>query len=309
MRFDRRKFYEEYRKHFRSLSPQQVNGLNFILDAAEKDPFLKYVEWLAYMLATTKHETANTFQPIHEYGSRNYFIRRYGSQTAVGKRLGNDTPEEGYFYSGVGDVQLTGETNFEKAEVALRNEYPELIAEFEARTGKHFDLTVGDQPNDERDPQNAGDPAIAYAIMSFGMRTGMFTTRSLGDYINANLRDYLHCRKVINGMDKAETIAEYAKHFEIILHASYLDNEVSLPTIGIAPAPVQRIIERGMRGDDVLLVQKRLIHYAWLAPDQTDGKAGPKFEAAVIAFQQANGLPASGRVDASTRELLFREEI
>ena len=106
-----------------------------------------------------------------------YFIRRYGSQTKVGKRLGNDTPEEGADYAGRGDVQITGETNYEKAEAALREFYPEIVAEFERRTGKRFDLTVGDQPDDKRDPDNAMDPAIAYAIMSFGMRTGMFTDR------------------------------------------------------------------------------------------------------------------------------------
>ena len=131
MKFNRQLFFAGYRKSFGGITQSQVNGINFILDAAEQDSHLKKVEWLGYMLATSKHETADTFKPIHEYGSRNYFIRRYGSQTRVGKQLGNDTPEEGYFYSGVGDVQLTGESNFEKAEDALRREYPELIADFE----------------------------------------------------------------------------------------------------------------------------------------------------------------------------------
>jgi putative chitinase len=92
------------------------------------------------MLATTKHETADTFQPIHEYGSHAYFVRRYGSQTKIGKQLGNDTAEEGAIYAGRGDVQLTGETNYEKAEDALRSDYPDLVAQYEARTGKNFRL-------------------------------------------------------------------------------------------------------------------------------------------------------------------------
>lgn len=217
MRFDRKKFFDGYRDHFGRLSPQQVSGLNFILDAAELDPYVNDVRWLAYMLATTKHETADTFQPIHEYGSHAYFVKRYGSQTAVGKRLGNDTAEEGATYAGRGDVQLTGETNYEKAEEAIREQYPEIVAAFEVRTGKKFDLTVGDQPGDERDPDIAMDPAIAYAIMSYGMRTGMFTGRKLSDFFNDKKTDYKNARRIINGLDSAEKIAGYAKEFEEIL--------------------------------------------------------------------------------------------
>lgn len=220
MRFDRKKFYDGLRLWEGELSPQQVAGLNFILDAAEQDSLLTRVEWFAYMLATVKHETGSTYQPIHEYGSRNYFIRRYGSQTAVGRRLGNDTPEEGAIYAGQGDVQLTGETNYEKAEIALRREYPELIAAFEARTGRHFDLTVGDQPNDINDPKNAQDPAIAYAIMSYGMRTGMFTGLSLKRYTTTSDFDEVEARRIINGTDKAELIAGYYRRFLKILVAA-----------------------------------------------------------------------------------------
>jgi hypothetical protein len=159
MRLDRTKFFAGVRSHISvRCRRKQVNGLAFILNAAELDAHLSDVRWLAYILATVKHETADTFQPIHEYGSHAYFVRRYGSQTAIGKRLGNDTPEEGATYAGRGDAQITGESNYEKAEDALRREYPDVVAAFEARTGKKFDLTVGDQPGDDHDPDNALDP-------------------------------------------------------------------------------------------------------------------------------------------------------
>lgn len=242
MRFNRTKFFNALRGWLGELSQQQVNGLTFILDAVEKDRFVTRIEWLAYMLATTKHETADTFQPIHEYGGRNYFIRRYGSQTAVGRRLGNDTPEEGAYYAGQGDVQLTGETNYEKAEEALRREYPELVADFERRTGRHFDLTVGDQPNDINDPKNAQDPAIAYAIMSYGMRTGMFTGLSLKKYTTANDFDELPARRIINGTDKAELIAGYFRKFMVILTVAkesfqVTDSEINGLVENIVPNP------------------------------------------------------------------------
>ena len=225
--FDRSIFFAQYKARFGGLTQSQVDGLNFILDSAAQDPHLQFLEWLAYMLATTKLETANTFQPIHEYGSLAYFVKRYGSQTAVGKRLGNATPEEGATYAGVGDVQLTGHANFQKAEIALREQYPEIVAAFETRTGKHFDLTVGDQPNDAHDPENAGDPAIAYAIMSYGMRTGMFTGRKLADYINPPKKDYVNARRIINGLDRAKTIGGCALDFEKILTAALTSSDAN----------------------------------------------------------------------------------
>lgn len=225
--FDRKKFFAGYRKAFGSLSQSQTDGITFILDSAEKDRLLDKTEDLGYMLGTTKHESAHTMKPIHEYGGRAYFIRRYGSQTKVGRELGNDTPEEGAIYSGEGDVQLTGETNFEKAENALRKFYPEVVADFEKRTGRKFDLTVGDQPGDDKDPANAGDPAIAYAIMSFGMHTGMFTGKKLSDYNLSTLTGRRNARRVINGdvKENGDRVGNYAVKFMAILNEA----QVSVP--------------------------------------------------------------------------------
>jgi hypothetical protein len=214
---NRDKFFAGYRSTFGILSQEQVVGLEQILGALERDSHVSDPRWAAYMLATTKHETANTFRPIHEFGSRQYFIKRYGGQTPLGRRLGNDTPEEGADYAGVGDVQLTGEGNYERAEKEMREQYPEVVAEFEQRTGKHFDLTVGDQPGDQDDPKNAGDPIIAYCIMSAGMRQGWFTSKKLSDYINDRICDYMNARRIINGTDRASLIASYARQFEPLL--------------------------------------------------------------------------------------------
>lgn len=217
MRFDRDRFFQHLRAWRGALTPQQVRGFNFILDAVERDPHVKSVSWLAYMLATAWHETAFTMQPIHEYGGKAYFIRNYGGQTRKGRELGNDTPEEGFDYAGQGFVQLTGESNYEKSEEALRREYPQIITEFEQRTGKRFDLTVGDQPDDKSDPTNAQDPAIAYAIMSYGMRVGLFTGRKLANYFNSVEEDPFNARKIINGLDHADAIARYYAQFKRIL--------------------------------------------------------------------------------------------
>jgi putative chitinase len=221
MNFDRPKFFEGFRLRFGSIKQAQVDALDQLLAFIENDRYMDDVRWIAYApLATTYHETAYTFLPIHEYGGRKYFIQRYGGQTPLGKRLGNDTPEEGAIYAGEGDVQLTGEANYERAETELRKQYPEVIADFERRTGRVFDLTVGDQPGDEKDPENAGDPIIAYCIMSAGMRQGWFTGKKLSDYISDKGCDFLNARRIINGLDKATTIESYANRFLKILEGA-----------------------------------------------------------------------------------------
>lgn len=214
---NRQKFFDGYREQFGKLKQGQVDGLNFLLGAIESDPFMKDIRWAAYALTTTKHETANTFKPIHEYGSHEYFVKRYGSQTKVGKILGNDTPEEGADYAGRGDVQLTGENNYEAAEVALRKQYPQQVKDFEARTGQVFDLS-NDGPGS---PDQACDPILAYCIMSYGMRSGMFTGVGLKRYINDQKCDYLNARRIINGLDCAKKIADEAIKFQTILEASW----------------------------------------------------------------------------------------
>ena len=60
-------------------------------------------------------------------------------------------------------------------------------------------------------------PAIAYPIMSVGMRKGLFTGKKLGDYIGSSGCDYRNARRIINGVDQAARIAEYATTIEAVL--------------------------------------------------------------------------------------------
>ena len=214
---DRKSFFDIYRVAFGPLLQGQVTGIEKLLAALEADPHITDLRWAAYIMATVRHETANTWRPIHEYGTRAYFIKRYGSQTRVGKELGNDTPEEGADYAGRGLAQNTGESNYEMAEQALRKEYPEVVARFEARTGRKFDLTVGDQPNDHRDPDNMLDFEISYCTMSYAMRKGAYTGVGLPKYINGERCDFLNSRRIINSMDCAQRIADAAMKLHLAL--------------------------------------------------------------------------------------------
>jgi hypothetical protein len=51
----------------------------------------------------------------------------------------------------------------------------------------------------------------ATKIMFTGMMDGDFTGKKLGNYFNKTTEDWVHARKIINGLDKANLVAGYAK--------------------------------------------------------------------------------------------------
>ena len=141
----------------------------------------------AYMLATVKHECANTWRPIVERGNRNYFDK-YEHDTRIGQRLGNTQPGDGYKYLGRGYVQITGRGNYAKFQTIL-------------------DVNLVDNPD------LALKESVAMQIMVIGMSKGIFTGKKLSDYINDSVCDYHNARRIINGLDQARLIASYAKDF------------------------------------------------------------------------------------------------
>lgn len=173
------------------LTQSQVDGLNTIVQAMNEFK-LQDKRQAAYILATTYHETAKTMQPISERGSDTYLSKYDTGKLAAA--LGN-TPQadgDGQKYKGRGYVQLTGAANYRK---------------MSALTG--FNLI--------RQPELANSPKIAAQIMLYGMTRGMFTGKRLSDYINSVKCDYSNARRIINGMDRANDIAEYAKLFDSAL--------------------------------------------------------------------------------------------
>jgi putative chitinase len=200
MKFNHTTFFNGYKEIYGKLNQTQVSGLDNLLGYIEIDNDVTDLRWAAYMLATVKHECADTFQPITERGAKSYF-NKYEMGTAIGKRLGNTVKGDGYLYRGRGYVQITGRANYKKLDGAL------------GLSGED-DLVVH--------PDHALHPDIAYRIMSYGMRNGTFTGKKLQDYINATKCDYTNARRIINGQDQAAKIKGYAINFESMLKNSLI---------------------------------------------------------------------------------------
>lgn len=176
------------------LSSGEVSGCQAILAAAAGLPAAQ----AAYMLATAYHETASTMQPIKEYGGEAYFFRRYdprGANPALAKRLGNTEGGDGARYAGRGYVQLTGRANY-------------------ARAGRELTIDLVGTPD------LALTPDIAAKVMRRGMTEGWFTGHRLAEYFPAaGPSDFVQARRIINGLDRAEDVAGYAREFLKALQA------------------------------------------------------------------------------------------
>lgn len=62
-------------------------------------------------------------------------------------------------------------------------------------------------------------PIALYAAF-YGMIEGVFTGKKLSDYINAKRIDYLNARRIINGVDRAQRIANIANLYLAALKAA-----------------------------------------------------------------------------------------
>jgi len=168
-------FFDGVRKVTGALDAVQVGIINSILEKASHWP----VGWLAYALATAWHESR--LRPIEEWGHGN------------GKPYGRRGRNNGQIPFGRGLVQITHDANYETMDTALGLNGA-LIADYD----------------------KALDPDIAVRILIVGMERGLFTGRSLGTYIEpgeGTHEEFVKARKIINGTDRAEMIADYADKF------------------------------------------------------------------------------------------------
>lgn len=176
---NRDKFYEGYKKEFRSLNQCQVDAINILLDKLDASEKFTRANEYAYVLATVKHETAETYLPIAEYGK------------GKGRTYGKIKPN-GNCYYGRGFVQLTWDFNYKKL-------------------GEILDVPLYEKP------ELALQSDIAYDILEYGMVNGYFTGKKMSMYFTDDKTDFYNARKIINGMDRASLISDYANKFYDII--------------------------------------------------------------------------------------------
>lgn len=191
---DRFKFYQSVRQSIfgGKLLEMQVQGMNAILREWEAQG-LKDLRWLAYILGTTYHETAATMQPIEEYGKgkgKNYGGKwKYGK--GPGKRVRYTTPDQLYY--GRGHVQNTWYENYE------------ALTKAALKQGRKWDFLHNPELLLEMEPS-------IWATF-YGMQIGLYTGKKLSDYFNSKTEDWENARRIINGTDKADHIADLSKKF------------------------------------------------------------------------------------------------
>jgi len=196
MAINREIYFKELRRVglFTSMSNAQVEGIETVLSKWELLR-LTDLRWLAYMMGTSYHETDKTMQAIEEYGK--------GKNRPYGKKIKHSgvaysSPDKIYY--GRGLVQLTWYENYELMTRLLG-----------------VDLL--------KYPEQALDIKVATNVMFEGMLRGAssfgdFTGKCLEMYFNEKTEDWIGARKIINGSDKAQKIADESKLFLTALKLS-----------------------------------------------------------------------------------------
>ena len=125
-------------------------------------------------------------------------VKEYGGQSYLQSK-------PYYPYYGRGYVQLTWEDNYRKMGSKLSVNM----------LGDHKDRAL--------------EPSIAAAVMYVGMRDGDFTGKKLSSYFSSTINDPVNARRIINGTDKAQTIAGYHDKFLAALEAAEMSEPVTPP--------------------------------------------------------------------------------
>lgn len=161
-----------------SMLQKQVHGCEQMLREYELREWTD-LRWLAYILATVFHETAQTMQPVTERGGTAYLMRK-----------------KYYPYYGRDLCQTTWLTNYEKVKQFSGIDvvtHPELIANLE----------------------------LAVKVAFTFMQKGWYTGKRLGQFFNdTDEPNWTGARRIINGLDKAELVAEYGRKFNKALQVN-----------------------------------------------------------------------------------------
>jgi len=149
---------------------------------------------IAYILATTHWESDRSMQPIAERGKGKGY--RYGSKIKQDHSV-YLLPDEIYY--GRGFCQTTWFENYQM----LSNQKYAKSKGWDFLNNPDLLLTM--------------EPAVWAMIHC--MWLGLYTGVGLRNYFNSTITDYVNARKIINGLDQAQTIAKFAETYFAALSA------------------------------------------------------------------------------------------
>ncbi|MGV2130861.1 glycoside hydrolase family 19 protein [Agrobacterium vitis] len=197
---DRAKFFAAVRTSLfgGALTQNQVNGITAILDTWQASTMTD-LRWLAYMLATAFHETAQTMRPVRETraATDDQAIAILDRSWAKGVMPWVKSPywrigADGKSWLGRGYVQLTHKVNYIKLGGAIG-----------------VDLVSN--------PVLAMREDIALKVLFVGMGEGLFTGVKLATYFQDTKSDWVNARRIINSTESASVVAGYGKAFHAAL--------------------------------------------------------------------------------------------
>lgn len=181
---NRKATFDNIRKEFGKLSNGQVLGFEAFFNEFESRK-LNDKRLLSYILATVWHEVNKTMQPIEEIGKGKG--KKYGQRVWYNGKPYTDIK---HTYYGRGHTQNTWRDIYEKLTKANTKKWdfvnnPDLLLKMEQSIWATF----------------------------HAMLTGLYTGRKLSNYFGQVVNDPIGARKIINGTDKAQLIAEYHYKF------------------------------------------------------------------------------------------------
>jgi hypothetical protein len=184
---------------------EKLNNIFMITDAFEADDDMKSLRWLAYILATSMHESNDTFAPVVEgYWIKpvskrvNALYNYYLKNNPGALRTIFPNGRNGTAYYGRGRVvQLTHDFNYKLASLKI-----------------YKDMRLYDDPD-----MIINDVNCDMSVTFRGMREGWFTGYKLEQFFpfDSGKANWAGARKIINGMDRSTIIAGYAMKFYDLL--------------------------------------------------------------------------------------------
>ncbi len=160
------------------IRPFAQKNLPFILNQCLNDGVVDLGQ-IAYVFATAEHES---------HFGRFMMELADGSDYEGREDLGNTEPGDGPRFKGRGFVQITGRRNYQI-------------------WSEKLGINLIDRP------EKAALPEIAAIILVRGMRDGSFTGVGLSDFIVGADRDFFNARKIVNALDRADLIAQFAEYY------------------------------------------------------------------------------------------------